>query len=298
MKKNRILIKILILIFISLTLINRLYSFAEEKVDENLKEKFRLLEEVKKEIEEKALKELKPWRGQEYKYVRAHFSGQKDENGRYCFTNGGYNSSIDYNNYVKIQDYIYEGTKEHFKQYLNSENENEKLKGYFILGFSNYTRDIEYKEQDDIEAKITLFFVPEVKSSKWCEHAEKAYTKIYSEKNKEFIEIDGYFTHIYVRLVWENDKYVIKFMDNKPEGYDEFVARMKEHGIDVENIDYPSLINANADVKQEIQAAEKKEFDTRQTEINILNNWIIAVCSTMIILIIMINLIVNKNEKK
>ena len=93
------------------------------------------------------------------------------------------------------------------------------------------------------------------------------YKQIYNERVKDYIRIDGYYTEIYIRLVWENDRYVIKFLDNKPEGYDEFVARMKENGIDVENIDYAKLINANADIKQEIQAAEQKEYESKQVEV-------------------------------
>lgn len=295
MDNKNILIKIFILIVISIILCGNLYVYA----DENLEEKFKLLEESKKELEKEFLKSLTPYRGKEYKYARTTFSIQKDENGKYFISSGGGGSAyLEYNNYIKMLDYIYESTEEHFDQYLNTENEKEKLKGFLITNYFPYTRENEYTDQKDIEGKVTLFFVPEVKSSKWCEFAEKAYTKIYNKDINDYIQIDGYFTEIYIRLVWENDRYVIKFIDNKPEGYDEFVARMKEHGIDVENIDYPSLINANADVKQEIQAAEKKQFDTRQTEINILNNWIIAVCTTMIILIIMINIIINKKKTK
>ena len=112
------------------------------------------------------------------------------------------------------------------------------------------------------------------------------------------IEIEGYTTAVYIRLVWENDKYVVKFIDNKPEGYDEYVARMKEHGIDVENIDYPSLINAKVDIKEEIQAAEKKEFNSKQTAISFMNKIIITVCGVLIFLIIMINFMINKKVKK
>lgn len=294
MKKINLITKIILLILIFGTVCGNLTVYA----DENLEEKFKLLEEAKKEYEEKFLNGLEPWRGKKYKYARRSFSGHKDEKGVYCFQDGGSSAHLEYDNWIKMNDYIYDGTKEHFKQYLNTENEKEKLKGYFIMGTSCYTRDTEYKEQGDIEAKVILFFVPGVKSSKWCEYAEKAYTKIYSEKIKDFIEIDGYFTEIYIRLVWENDKYVIKFMDNKPEGYDEFVARMKEHGIDVENIDYPSLINAEENVQKEIQEAEKKEFNTRQVSIGTLEQWIILVCGVLIFLIILINIFINKKSKR
>lgn len=294
MINKSILVKIFVLILISIALFSNLYVYSYE----NLEEKFKLLEDVRKEIEEKASKELKPWRGQQYKYIRASFSGNKDKDGIYCFTNCGYKSNIVYDNYAQMSDYIYEITKEYFNQYLITENEKEKMKGFFITEYFPYTRDTEYSEKKDIEGKVTIFFVPEVKSSKWCDYADKAYTKIYSEKNKEFIEINGYYTHIYVRLIWENDKYVIGFIDSKPEGYDEFVARMKDHGIDVENIDYPSLINAKTDIKEEIQVAEKKEFDVKQTEIKILNKWIVVVFGIIIILIIIINIVINNKDRK
>lgn len=286
--------KIVLLIIILGTICGNLKVYAEE----SLEEKFKLIDECKEFYEKELIKESGTWRGKKYTYARGFLAGHGDENGKICYDGFSGHSGIEYNNYAKMQDYVQESVGEYFKKYLNIENEKEKIKGYFLGNQFVYTRENEYKEYDDIEVRITVFFVPESNNSKWCENAQKAYIKLYHKENKEFVEIDGFSTSVYVRLVWEDNKYVVKFMDNKPEGYDEFVSRMKEHGIDVENIDYPSLINANADVKQEIQAAEKKEFDTRQTEINIINNWIIAVCSAMIILIIMINLIVNKNGKK
>lgn len=295
MKKVELITKIIILILILGTICGNLKVYA----DENLDEKFKLLEESKKELEKEFLKSLSPYRGKEYQYARTTFSVQKDENGKYFISGGsGGSAYLEYNNYIKMLDYIYESTKEHFNQYLNTENENEKLKGFLITNYFPYTRENEYTDQKDIEGKVTLFFVPEVKSSKWCEFAEKSYTKIYNKGINDYIQIDGYFTEIYIRLVWEDNKYVIKFIDNKPEGYDEFVARMKEHGIDVENIDYPSLINANVNVKQEIQEAEKKEFDTRQMAIEIVNYGIIIVCGGLIVLIVIINTVINKKNKR
>lgn len=294
MRKIKLITKIILIILILGTICGNLKVYA----DENLDEKFKLLEEAKEDFEEELLGSLEPYRGKKYKYARTSFSLQKDENGKYFFYGGGGGSShLEYDNYLKIKDYIYNGTKENLKQYLKTENEKEKLKGYFIMSCSTYTRDTEYKEQGDLEGRVTLFFVPEVKSSKWCEHAEEAYTKIYSKEIKDYVRIDGYFTTVYIRLGWENDKYVIKFIDNKPEGYDEYVARMKEHGIDVENIDYPSLINANVNVKQEIQETEKKEFDTRQMAIGIVNYGIIIVCGGLIVLIVIINIVINKKNK-
>ena len=98
-------------------------------------------------------------------------------------------------------------------------------------------------------------------------------------------------------MVWETDIYVVKFMDTKPEGYDEYVARMKEHGIDVENIDYASLINAEVNVKQEIMEAEKKEFDAKQIAVGSLRNIIVISFGSIIVLIILINILIHRKNK-
>lgn len=297
MKNKRIFIKIVILILISFSLFNNLYVFAEDNTDENLEEKFKLLEEAQKEYEQELIKDSGTWRGKKYTYAFGYLSGSVDENGKICYSGFSGNSGVDYNNYAKMQAYVQKYIGEYFEEYKKSNNE-DKIKEYFLGNQAIYTREYEYNEKDDIEARINIFFVPESNKSKWCKNAQKAYTKIYHKAKNEFIEIEGYTTAVYIRLVWENDKYVVKFIDNKPEGYDEYVARMKEHGIDVENIDYPSLINAKVDIKEEIQAAEKKEFNSKQTAISFMNKIIITVCGVLIFLIIMINFMINKKVKK
>ena len=243
--RNIVIVIGLLLIFFSIN--NCVYA------EESIEEKFKLIDECREIYEKELIKESGKWRGKKYTYANGYLTGQVDTNGKYCYNGFMGNAGVEYNNYAKMQDYVQESVGEYFEQYLNSENEKEKLKGYYLGNQFVYTREYEYKEYDDIEARITVFFVPESNNSKWCEKAKDAYTKLYHKENKEFVEIDGFSTSVYVRLIWENDKYVVKFIDNKPEGYDEYVARMKEHGIDVENIDYPSLINANVNVKQEIQ---------------------------------------------
>ena len=295
MTGKSVLIKSLIIILFISILFSNSYVFAEE----NLEEQFKLLEEAKKEGEKNFLKTLTPYRGKEYKYARVYATLQEDENGdKFFYFGGGGAASWEYNNYFKMKDTINNAINENLKEYLSTNNENEKLKGYFIMNCTSYTRENEYKEQSELEGKIILFFVPEIKSSKWCEHAEKAYTQIYNERVKDYIRIDGYYTEIYIRLVWENDRYVIKFLDNKPEGYDEFVARMKENGIDVENIDYAKLINANADIKQEIQAAEQKEYESKQVEVGNIRKGIIISCGSFIFVILFVNLIIDRRKKK
>lgn len=266
--------------------------------EESLEEKFKLIDECREFYEKELIEESGTWRGKKYTYANGYLSGQVDMNGKYCYNTFMGNAGVEYNNYAKMQDYVQESVGEYFKQYLSSENEKEKLKGYYLGSQSIYTREYEYKEYDDIEARITLFFVPESNNSKWCENAKKAYTELYHKENKEFVEIDGFSTRVYVRLVWENGKYVVKFMDTKPEGYDEYVARMKEHGIDVENIDYPSLINAEENVQKEIQEAEKKEFETKQTIIGSINKVIVSIFWGLIVIIVLINVVISKKNKR
>lgn len=291
LKKIAIIISLLLMIF---CIDNFVYA------EESIEEKFKLIDECREFYEKELIEESGTWRGKKYTYANGYLSGHGDgdKNGKICYDGFWGNVGVEYNNYAKMQDYVQESVGEYFKQYLSSENEKEKLKGYYLGSQSIYTREYEYKEYDDIEARITVFFVPESNNSKWCENAKKAYTKLYHKENKEFVEIDGFSTSVYVRLVWEDNKYVVKFMDNKPEGYDEYVARMKEHGIDVENIDYPSLINAEENVQKEIQEAEKKEFETRQTAIGSINKVIIAVFFALILIILLINIFINKKNKR
>lgn len=296
MKLKKVM-KLFVLILIILTLFNNICVLASEISDKDLEEKFKLLEEAKKEYEQELIKDAGTWRGKKYTYAFGYLSGMMDENEKICYSVFSGNLGIDYNNYAKMQDYVRKYVGEYFEEYKKS-NDEDKLKEYFLGNTSIYTREYEYNEMDDIEARINIFFVPESNKSKWRKNAQKAYTKVYHKARNEFVEIDGYDTAVYIRLVWENDKYVVKFIDNKPEGYDEFVARMKEHGIDVENIDYAKLINANADIKEEIQAAEKKEFEAKQITIGSIKKGIIAVCGSLILLIVLINIFINKKSKR
>lgn len=294
MRKISKIIKIIILISIAFYMIGNLKVYAEE----NLEEKFKLLDECREEYEKSLMNESGSWRDKKYIYANGYLSGTLDDNKVIQYTSFWGNAGLEYNAYYKMQEYVEDYTEKHFEQYLTTNNENERLNGYFFIRHSIYTREYEYEEYDDIEAKVTMFLVPESNDSKWCENAKKSHIKLYHKKSEEFVEIDGYSISVYVRLVWEDDKYVIKFMDTKPEGYDEYVARMKEHGIDVENIDYASLINAEENVQKEIQEAEKKEFDAKQTVIGNINKVIVAVFGGLIILIILINIFINKKSKR
>ena len=288
LKNIAIIISLLLMIF---CIDNFVYA------EESIEEKFKLIDECREVYEKELIEDSGTWRGKKYIYANGYLSGQVDTNGKYCYNTFMGNAGVEYNNYAKMQDYVQKSVREHFDQYLKSENENEELKGYYVGNQFVYTREYEYKEYDDIEARITVFFVPESNNSKWCENAKKACTKLYHKENKDFVEIDGFSTSVYIRLVWENDKYVVKFMDTKPEGYHEYVARMKEHGIDVENIDYASLINAEVNVKQEIMEAEKKEFDAKQIAVGSLRNIIVISFGSIIVLIILINILINRKNK-
>lgn len=118
----------------------------------------------------------------------------------------------------------------------------------------------------------------------------------YDEKTQERKSLEGYFTdRYYLRLVKENDKYVIKFMDNLPEGYEEFVQRIKDKtGLDLENINYADFTNAKSKTEVIADAAEKSRLESskKQEAEELFENrvsLIIASICTFLIVVIMFN---------
>lgn len=292
MKILKKIIVILAFIICLFTFINTVYA------EENLEEKIKLIEDCKTEYEKELLKESGTWKGRKYTYAHGYLHGCIDENEIVQIEGFAGGANFEYDNFMKMEDHIENVAKEYFEKFKKSENELDKIKSFLVSSSSTYTRDYEYKEKDDIEGRVSVLVVPESNNSNWLDNAKKAHIKIFNKNTNDFIEADMFLLTLYVHLVWENDKYVIKYIDDYPEGYSEYVARMKENGIDVENINYAELINAKETKQQEIIEAEKKEFNAKQTTINNINKELTICFSGMIFLIIISNIIIIIRKKK
>lgn len=186
---------------------------------------------------------------------------------------------------------------EYFNQYLG-ENlpEEERLVDYLLTNSFIYTRRENYKDGDDIEVCLTAYVFPASSKTVWSKDKKIMELEYYDEKTSERKHLEGYFTdRYYLRLVKENDKYVIKFMDNLPEGYSEFVQRIKDKtGLDLENINYADFTNAKSKTEVIADAAEKSKLESsKKLEAEKLFeervSLIIASICTFLIVVIMFN---------
>lgn len=198
-------------------------------------------------------------------------------------------------NYYQMEDTVKTVFKEYFDKNLN-ENlpDEERLVDYIVTGGDSlYTKKENYNDGDDIEAKVGAIVFPASENTVWSKKYEKVIGYEYSKKTGEKIEIQGYATEdYYIHLKNKNGKYVITYLDTVPEGYEEFVEKMKTHGIDLENLDYAKLINSKSTTEIIAEAIEKENFESE----NIINtkaqlNMVVILCCMLgIILIIIINI--------
>lgn len=206
-------------------------------------------------------------------------------------------------NYYQMEDTVKKVFKEYFDRNLD-ENlpDEERLMDYIITeGDCLYTKKENYKDGDDIEAKVGAIVFPASENTVWSKKCEKVYAREYSKKIGGMFEIEGYATEsYYIHLKEQDGKYQITYLDTIPEGFSDFVERMKAHGIDLENIDYAELINGKSTTEIIAEAVEKENFEIEnviktKSQINIV---IISICALGIIVIISINikLVLRKNK--
>lgn len=205
-------------------------------------------------------------------------------------------------NYYQMEDTVKTVFKEYFDKNLD-ENlpDEERLIDYIVTGGDClYTKKENYKDGDDIEAKVGAIVFPASENTVWSKKCEKVYAREYSKKIGEMFEIEGYVTEdYYIHLKNQDGKYTITYLDTLPEGFANFVERMKKHGIDLENIDYAELINSKSTTEIIAEAVEKENFESEnvirtKSQINIV---VISICVLGIILTIILNLKVILKKK-
>ena len=79
----------------------------------------------------------------------------------------------------------------------------------------------------------------------------------------------------------QDGKYNVSYIGNMPEGFDDYVERMKARGIDLENIDYAELINSKTETELIAESVQVENFEMENvinTKSNI-NIAIIIICS-------------------
>lgn len=184
-----------------------------------------------------------------------------------------------------VYDVVEDVFKDWIKQYtLDSVSEDERIKKEFYV--TNYRCFYDYqtfKEGDDISAYIGALVYPlKGEDSKWSKF-QKA---LYPEQNKDV----GYYPDYYVRLSKIDGEYKIVYIDIIPEGYYEYVDKMKNLGIDVENLDLEKLLNSDYEEDSEVtkQSGEIQEFKTSNQIIEKTSIGITIFCSFMIGLFIII----------
>ncbi len=205
--------------------------------------------------------------------------------------------------YYQMEDTVKEVFKEYFDKNLDTSlPDEERLVAYIVTGGNYlYTRQENYKYGDDIEARVGAIVFPASENSVWEKDCEKVYAQEYSKKLGGMFEIDGYATEdYYIHLKMQDGKYIITYLDTIPEGFQDFVERMKTHGIDLENLNYEELINSKSTTEIIAEAVQKENFETKniiktKSRINIL---VIVVCSLGIILTLFINIKCIKKLKK
>lgn len=293
-KSLKLLTKVILIISIcSLFNVNKSYALtSKEEVDEYIKT-----------VEENCQRILKE---DKMKYGRIYFYPYNvhgvDGRKYFSYRNPMVPDNFE-ENYFQMEDTVKDVFKEYFDKNLDENLPNEKrLVDYIITGGDAlYTKKEDYKYGDDIEAKVGAIVFPASENSDWEKDCEKVYANKYSEKLGGMFEIEGYATKdYYIHLKMQDGKYTITYLDTVPEGFQEFVERMKTHGIDLENLNYEELINSKSTTEIIAEAVQKENFETEniiktKSRINIL---VVALCSIGIVLTIFINIKCIKNLKK
>lgn len=301
---KKILIKLFIFVIL-LTLFNASKCYAISS-----KEDIEIFKEYREDYRQKQMK--KGFQGREYKDAIYWFKAEPktidSETGKIYYGDGiGWGRLSPNKGDLWFENLIIELFTEYFDKNL-SENltDEERLLGYFISNCFPYTRGENFKDGDDIEIKISAFVLPASEKTIWAKNKEKVYAATYGkgyclENNEPKVILEGYNTdEYYIRFSKQNEKYEVAFIDTMPEGYSDFVERMKTHGIDLENIDYAKLINSKSETEIIAEAVQKENFEAEKiikTKSRI-NLFVISVCSFGIIVIIIVNINYIKKLKK
>lgn len=275
---------VLFLFFLSFA-INKCYAISNKEEVENFR-KYQEKHLQQKLKEEKSAKVIKMFFGGCSSYI-------DEETGKtYTYINPeGYQYSPNEDEFL-LDNIMEETFKEYFDKYLDDNlPDNERLIDYIITNSFIYTRKENYKDGDDIEAEVGVYVFPSSENTIWAKDKEVVELKYYDD-NKE-VNLQGYLTDkYYIRLVKENDKYVIKFIDIYPEGYSEFVQKVKEKtGLDLENINYADFTNAKSKTEIIAEAAEKENLesaniDSQEISKDKISILIASICTVLIVIII------------
>lgn len=295
--KNLKIKKIIFIIFITfiLILINSDTIYAVSSKEE--------IDRVKELIEEQAKKDIKRFNYTEYRcYVMGGKLLTDSKTGKkYPSSFAGASRSSNNSEVFKLEDIAVKAFKEYFDRYLTENvTKEERLVDYFVGYNFPYTRQENYKDGDDIEFKISAFVCPASEDTIWAENKEKVYVGQYDKSIEDFVIVEGYNTEeYYLHLVYEDGKYVIKYIDTKPEGYDDFVERMKTHGIDLENMNYAELINAKSEKEIIAESAETYKLEAPNSNVSVekINVVIVSIFSFLILVTLFMYLKNFKSRK-
>lgn len=186
------------------------------------------------------------------------------------------------------RDIIYDTVQEVFKQWLeqytlDTVSEEERIKKeYYTTNYTGFTYNSgEWKEGDDISARIGALVFPVKENSKWSQYKKLSYEESQNPNG------DGYYPpDYYVKLSKIDGEYKIVYIDFVPEGYQEYAEKMKEKGIDVENLNVEEILNSNYEETTEVveQNAETLELKAENEIIEKTSMGITIFCSLMIVL--------------
>lgn len=295
---KKILTKTFLLIIVLLVLlnINKCYAISSKEDIEIFKE---YIEDWKQEELRK-----ENFQGVKYKDIIYYFSASPkhidSETGKVSYDDGIGSWIMSPNtDDLKFNHFVEDLFTEYFNKNLD-ENlpDEERLLGYSISDCFPYTREELFKDGDDIEIKIKAFVLPASEKTVWAKNKEKIYAATYRkgyylENYEPKVVLEGYYTdEYYIRFSKQNGKYEVAFIDTLPEGFQDFVERMKTHGVDLENLDYAELINSKPTTEIIAEAAEKENFEVEnviktKAQINIS---VITICILGILFTVFLNL--------
>lgn len=269
---------ILLVIFFALFNINKSFALTTK---EEVREYVSLVEEnFQKDLKDNNMKD-----------GRIHFGSyfcDRDKNKKYISCSSSMIPESLPDNYYQMEDTVKEVFREYFDKNLDFNlSDEERIVDYIITGGSTYTRAENYKYGDDIEGIIGAIVFPASEKTIWAKDTYNVvFGEIYNKKTKDILKIDGYATKdYYIHLKMQDGKYVITYLDTVPEGYYDFVERMKNHDIDLENLNYAELINSKTTTEVIAEAVQKENFEIEnvvktKSQINFV---VILICSFGII---------------
>ena len=179
-------------------------------------------------------------------------------------------------------DEVQEEAEKVFQEWLNqytakTASEEERLKIYYLTNCSCFSTYEAFQAGGDIEVKMGALVYPVSENSKWAQYEKHEY-----ENPKDGI---GYYVpDYYMRMSKVDGEYKIVYMDFVPEGYDEYVQKMKEKGIDVENLDLKEILTQEAEEKTEVieQNAETQNLTAENEIVEKTSFGITLVCGVIV----------------